>query len=97
MAAALAGGAGRIVVGVGGTGTCDGGAGLLRALGATSDPADGMDQGGGRLVGLGVVDLAAALDAVGGCALEVATDVDVPLLGARGAARGFAAAEGRDP
>ncbi len=97
IAAALGGGAARIVVGVGGTGTCDGGAGLLRALGATSDPPDGMDQGGALLARLGSLDLAAALDAVGGCVLEVATDVDVPLLGARGAARGFAAQKGATP
>ena len=42
----------------------------------------------------GGLDLAPALEAVGGCALEVATDVDVPLLGARGAARGFAPQKG---
>ena len=94
MAAAVAGGARHIVVGVGGTGTCDGGAGLLDALGATSQPPHGLSHGGGPLAGLEAVDLTPALDALGACALEVATDVDVPLLGARGAARGFSPQKG---
>ncbi len=94
MAAALAGGASRIVLGVGGTGTCDGGSGLLEALGATSEPTGGLARGGGQLADLASVDLTPALEAVGRCALEVATDVDVPLLGARGAARGFAPQKG---
>ncbi len=94
MLAALAGGASRIVLGVGGTGTCDGGAGLLEALGATSEPPGGLSHGGSPLAHLGAVDLAPALEVVGRCTLEVATDVDVPLLGARGAARGFAPQKG---
>jgi len=97
MAAALAGGARRILLGVGGTGTCDGGAGLLEALGATSAPAAGLSGGGGALGGLASVDLTPALDALDGITLEVATDVDVPLLGARGAARGFAPQKGATP
>ncbi len=94
MAAAVNGGATRIVVGVGGTGTCDGGAGLLEALGATSQPSGELSRGGTRLADLTALDLAPALEAVGRCAIEVATDVDVPLLGARGAARGFAPQKG---
>ena len=94
MAAAVNGGATRIVVGVGGTGTCDGGAGLLEALGATSQPSGELSRGGTRLADLTALDLAPALEAVSRCAIEVATDVDVPLLGARGAARGFAPQKG---
>ena len=97
VAAALAGGAERIVVGVGGTGTCDGGAGLLDALGATSDPHGGLTHGGAPLAALADVDLTPALGAVRGCTLEVATDVDVPLLGPRGAARGFGPQKGATP
>ena len=97
MAAALAAGARRIVLGVGGTGTCDGGAGLLDALGATSRPPDRLSQGGAALAHLTSLDLAPALAAVDGITLEVATDVDVPLLGARGAARGFAPQKGASP
>lgn len=94
MAAALKGGATRVVLGVGGTGTCDGGAGLVDALGATSEPAGLLSHGGSRLLAVTDVDLAPALEVVRGCSLEVATDVDVPLLGARGAARGFAPQKG---
>jgi glycerate kinase len=97
MGAAVAGGARRIVLGVGGTGTCDGGAGLLAALGATSQPAGALSRGGGALADLTTLDLGPALGAVQGIALEVATDVDVPLLGARGAARGFAPQKGATP
>ena len=97
MAAAIAAGARRIVLGVGGTGTCDGGAGLLDALGATSQPPHGLSQGGAGLADLTSLDLAPALAAVDGITVEVATDVDVPLLGARGAARGFAPQKGASP
>ena len=93
LAAALAGGAQRLVVGVGGTGTCDGGAGLLAALGARGTP-DGLDRGGAAVRSVERVDLGAALAAVAERVLEVATDVDVPLLGPRGAARGFAPQKG---
>jgi len=97
MAAALADGARRIVVGVGGTGTCDGGAGLLAALGASADPAGSLDHGGAPLADVAGLDLDPALATLVGCALEVATDVDVPLLGPRGAARGFAPQKGATP
>jgi glycerate kinase len=94
MRAALDRGATRIVVGVGGTGTCDGGAGLLAALGARSQPPGALSRGGGPLAGLTSLELESALAAVGAIDLEVATDVDVPLLGARGAARGFGPQKG---
>lgn len=97
VAAALARGAERLVVGVGGTGSCDGGAGLLAALGAVGDPAGLLHGGGVGLAGLRSLDLSPALEVVRGCSLEVATDVDVPLLGARGAARGFAPQKGASP
>lgn len=87
----------RVVIGVGGTGTCDGGAGLLAALGATSSPPGALTRGGGSLLDLGAVDVAPAVAACTGCTIEVATDVDVPLLGPRGAARGFAPQKGATP
>lgn len=93
LAAALRGGARRVVLGVGGTGTTDGGAGLLAGLGAQATGGT-LREGGGALAALAGLDLSAALAAVAGVRLEVATDVDVPLLGPRGAARGFAAQKG---
>jgi glycerate kinase len=97
MAAALAGRPQRLVLGVGGTGTSDGGAGLLAALGATSRPEGVLEGGGGGLRELAALDLAQALPRVAGCELQVATDVDVPLLGPRGAARGFGPQKGASP
>jgi glycerate kinase len=97
LAAALADDPARVVVGVGGTGTCDGGAGMLAALGARSVPAGVLMRGGGALGAVRELDMVPALDALGDRSLEVATDVDVPLLGPRGAAHGFAPQKGASP
>lgn len=78
-------GAGRVVVGLGGSGTNDGGAGLLAALGATSVPADALTRGATGLAELTEVDLAKARETVAGTELVAASDVDNPLLGLIGA------------
>lgn len=90
---AIRAGAGQVVVGVGGTGTTDAGAGLLAALGARAAGAP-LDRGGLALSEVTEVDLEPARAAVAGVALQVATDVEVPLLGPRGAAQGFAPQKG---
>ncbi len=95
IAAAIRAGARRVVVGVGGTGVCDAGAGLLAGMGAS--PAPGLSGGGAELSRLSAVSLAAACELVAGVRLEVATDVDVPLTGPRGAARGFGPQKGATP
>ena len=69
-----------IVVGLGGSATNDGGAGLLAALGAESDPADALRQGPRGLDGLSDVDLTAARESLRGITLVAASDVDNPLL-----------------
>ena len=79
--AAVAGGARTVVVGLGGTGTNDAGAGLLAALGATSTPPDALTGGPAGLAGLDAVDVAAARERVAGVGLVAASDVDNPLLG----------------
>lgn len=102
LAHATAEGAVRIVVGLGGSGTTDAGAGLLAALGATATDADGRDvthllvAGGGALRAVANVDLAPARAALAGVELVAASDVDNPLLGLRGAANGFARQKGAD-
>ncbi len=83
--AACESGAARVVVGLGGSGTNDGGAGLLAALGATSVPADALTGGATGLGDLDDVDLAAARKTVAGAELVAASDVDNPLLGLIGA------------
>jgi glycerate kinase len=102
LLAAIGRGAARVVVGLGGSATNDAGAGLLAALGATARAADGSDAtallaaGGGALAGVAEVDLAPALAAVDGVGLVLASDVDNPLLGLRGATNGFGRQKGAD-
>ncbi|RYU09584.1 glycerate kinase [Nocardioides iriomotensis] len=81
VAAAVDAGVARVVVGLGGTGTNDAGAGLLAALGATSTPPDALTGGPAGLAGLDAVDVAAARERVAGVELVAASDVDNPLLG----------------
>ena len=77
----------RIIVGVGGSATTDGGSGMARAMGARFEDAAGheLPPGGSALRGLASIAWTrpAALD---GIELMVATDVTNPLLGPNGAA-----------
>jgi glycerate kinase len=92
-----------VVVGLGGTGVCDGGAGLLAALGATAADANAVDvtprlrEGGIALADVSCIDLSKPLAMISGVEIVVASDVDCPLLGPRGAAHGFAAQKGAEP
>ncbi|CAB4692542.1 MAG: glycerate kinase [Actinobacteria bacterium] len=90
--AAIATGATTVVAGLGGSGTNDGGAGLLAALGATADVR--LDAGGAALAGVGEVDLAGARARVGATRLVAATDVDSPLTGLFGATKTFGPQKG---
>ncbi|NYG56321.1 glycerate kinase [Nocardioides perillae] len=92
VAAAVDAGARRVVVGLGGSGTTDGGAGLLAALGARADVP--LDRGPAGLAGVRTVDLAAARARVAGVELVVASDVDSPLTGLFGAAKTFGPQKG---
>lgn len=97
LRAALDLGVRRIVVGLGGSATNDGGAGLLAGLGL-ADPL--LRSGGG---GLGSIapehldGLSALRRDLAGVDLVVATDVDAPLLGLHGASAAFAGAKGATP
>jgi glycerate kinase len=92
VAEAIGAGARRVVVGLGGSGTTDGGAGMLAALGATADVP--LDRGGLGLEAVGAVDLTAARALVAGVELVAATDVDSPLAGLFGAAKTFGPQKG---
>lgn len=103
VATALTAGARRVVVGLGGSATNDGGAGALvglaRALGLAG-PSDLLDTGGGSLGAVVPDDLAGLRelrDRLREVELVVATDVDVPLLGLHGASAGFAPQKGATP
>ena len=94
IAAAISRGAKTITVGLGGSGTNDAGAGMLAALGATSNGA--LNSGGAALKNLSRVDLGLALEKVAGIELVAASDVDNPLLGLRGATAVFGPQKGAD-
>ena len=96
--AAVRQGATRVVVGLGGSGTNDGGAGLLAALGA-GDP-DVLAAGGARLAELeddALEGLGAVRQRLQGIELVLATDVDSPLLGFHGASAVFGPQKGATP
>ena len=86
-------GATHIVVGLGGTATNDGGAGLLAALGATSKSA-ALNAGPAGLAGITDVDLQPALDRLAGVTVVAATDVDSVLTGLFGATKTFGPQKG---
>lgn len=87
-------GATKITIGLGGSGTNDAGAGMLAALGATGSGS--LDSGGAALAQLANLDLSQALTKVAGIELIVASDVDNPLLGLRGATAIFGPQKGAD-
>ncbi|MCW2735991.1 glycerate kinase [Nocardioides sp.] len=90
--AAVAGGATTVVVGLGGTGTNDGGAGVLAAWGATSDGV--LDGGATALGSVTHVDPAPARERLAGVTLVAASDVDNPLTGLFGATKTFGPQKG---
>lgn len=92
VGAAIDAGARTVVVGLGGSGTNDGGAGLLGALGAVADVP--LDEGVLGLNGVRSVDLTAARERTAGVRLVAATDVESPLTGMFGATRMFGAQKG---
>ena len=83
--AAVEAGAVSVVVGLGGSGTNDGGAGLLAVLGARSRPDGALLAGPQALQRLEAVDLDEYRARLDGVDVVVASDVDNPLLGLRGA------------
>ena len=92
LLAAAGAGASRVVVGLGGSGSNDGGAGLLAALGATGDVP--LDRGGLALAGLTAVDVAPARERLAGLEVVAASDVDNPLTGLFGATKVFGPQKG---
>ena len=80
------------MVGLGGSGTNDGGAGLLGALGATADRP--LDGGTTALAGLTTLDVAPARARLAGIRLVAASDVDNPLTGLFGATKTFGPQKG---
>jgi glycerate kinase len=99
IADAVRRGAAQIVLGLGGSASTDGGAGMVQALGARLLDAHGHDlpPGGGHLVHLERLDLAPLRDTVGTVRIIVASDVENPLHGPHGAAAIFGPQKGATP
>ncbi len=94
--AALDAGATQIILGLGGSATNDGGAGLLSALGARlmNAAGDTLPPGGAALAALHRVDLSGLDPRLAGIRLLVASDVDIPLCGSTGASHVFGPQKG---
>jgi glycerate 2-kinase len=99
IADAIQRGARTIVLGLGGSASTDGGAGMIQALGGrlTDGAGEPSPVGGGTLEGLASIDLTALRDTLGGTSIIVASDVDNPLLGPYGAAAVFGPQKGAEP
>jgi glycerate kinase len=97
--AALDAGARRFILGIGGSATNDGGAGMVQALGARLLDAAGeeLDGSGGDLARLERIDISGLDRRLAACRIEVACDVDNPLTGPRGAAAVFGPQKGATP
>ena len=96
MLCAVRTGAKTIYIGLGGSATNDGGAGMLQVLGARVVDDQGCDVAPG-LAGLervASVDLAPALRALDSTRIVVLSDVDNPLVGRRGALAVFGGQKG---
>jgi len=96
--AALDRGCTSIVLGVGGSACTDGGAGMLQALGVRLwSGTEPVANGGLALAGLTSVDLSGLDPRIADTSIVLASDVDNPLLGDRGAAAVFAPQKGARP
>ena len=94
--AALDSGAREIVLGLGGSATVDGGAGILRALGARFLDKDGQELVA-TLESLERLDLLGLDQRIGECRITILCDVENELLGVAGAAAVFGPQKGALP
>jgi len=99
IAAALDYNVNHIIIGIGGSATNDGGAGMARALGARFLNSDGLEigEGGGALSDLAAIDLSRLDSRLADVKIEVACDVDNPLIGPKGASAIYGPQKGATP
>lgn len=99
IADACARGCRRFLIGIGGSATCDGGMGMMQALGVRFLDASGtvIAPGSGRLDSVRSVDRSGLLPCLRGASFSVACDVSAPLFGPSGSARVFAPQKGASP
>ena len=96
---ALGYGVKHCIIGIGGSATNDGGAGMMQALGAKLLTKDGnsIGQGGGELEKLHHIDISGLDPRIKTCRFEVACDVTNPLTGKDGASAIFGPQKGATP
>jgi glycerate kinase len=89
----------RIIVGVGGSATNDGGAGMAQALGYSLTDKEGKElpRGGLALSSLASIDATGKHPALDACEVLVACDVANPLCGPNGASQVYGPQKGADP
>ena len=97
--AALAEGLAKIIIGIGGSATNDGGTGMARALGVRFLDAAGREvaAGGGSLAEICQIDTTGLDPRLKNTEIVVACDVDNPLCGTRGASAVFGPQKGATP
>lgn len=97
--AALDKGIRKIIIGIGGSATNDGGMGMARALGVLFLDADGneLPHGGAALANLAEIDMANIDPRLNETEIMVACDVDNPLCGPRGASAVYGPQKGATP
>ena len=97
--AALAHGCRKLIIGIGGSATNDGGAGMAQALGAQLLAASGeqIERGGGSLAKLNSIDLFELDPRIAETETVVACDVNNPLTGKQGASHIYGPQKGATP
>lgn len=99
MKAALDKGIRKLIIGIGGSATNDGGSGMARALGVRFLDSKGneLPNGGAALKNLASIDLSLLDPRVDETEILVACDVDNPLCGSRGASAVYGPQKGATP
>lgn len=89
----------HFIIGIGGSATNDGGAGMVQALGAKLLDARGQQigHGGGQLEQLATIDMRNFDQRIKDCRFEIACDVTNALLGEQGASAVFGPQKGATP
>ena len=97
--AALERGVKAIILGIGGSATNDGGAGMMQALGARllDENRQALPPGGAALAQLAYIDLSGVDPRLQQVSITAACDVDNPLCGANGASAVFGPQKGATP
>ncbi|MFC1860107.1 glycerate kinase [Chloroflexota bacterium] len=94
--AALDAGCRRLIIGIGGSATNDGGTGMAQALGARLSDESGKElpRGGAALARLRRIDISGLDSRLTKCEITIASDVTNPLCGEQGASRVYGPQKG---